>query len=278
MSQLRFLEPHEAWVRLRASAFWSTVQPAELQLRYGTATRDAAWDRLLRHGFLPFDEEDRRALLSTLRDAEALWRRAFQGQDLPATVIALGKWPSEYDWGYPYTAGDMIVLPTGAVRRLSPITFLHETLHLWQRRDPARFARAYRDVWGFEYVARPLDVPAEVRAAWVSNPDGWDNHHWIWVDPKTQKPWCLVCVLDPAQRVPVARAVAVDRARHALDPSKGVLEEADLVRVFGDLGQLYHPHEILAKHLERWLSGRGDEVPAVWREVLLGGQFSRTPA
>jgi hypothetical protein len=267
MAQLHFLEPHEAWVRLRASPFWSTVQPGELQLRYGESSREAAWDRLQRDGFVPFDDEDRRALNQTLREAEELWRRRF-GRPLPATTIALGKWPSKYDWGYPYTVGDMIAVPSGMTRRFPAITLLHETLHLWQRRDSTRFARAYWTEWGFEFVPRPLAVPASVRAGWVSNPDGWDNHRWIWTDPASGRPWCLVCVLDPAHGTPTARAVAVDRARHALDPRQGLLEEADLARAFGDLGQLYHPHEILAKHLERWLTGRGGEVPAVWRGVL----------
>lgn len=267
MVQIRFLEPKEAWVRLRAASFWSTLQPAEARERYGSPTRsrEQIWADI-EHGFTSFTIKERQALHKVAEEADRIWRRQF-GFTLPPIPIALGRWPARYDWGYPYTVSDMIVVPDSMTETLSVITFLHEALHIWQRSNPTLFQDAYRHYWGFTYSSAAWVVPPPLQSQWVSNPDGWDNHHWTWTDPHTEQPWCLLCLLHPRTHVPYARGVAVDPATGSLQP-QGVLEETTLRHIFGPIQQLYHPHEILAKHLEIWLQGDPADVPAFWRRVF----------
>lgn len=105
-------------------------------------------------------------------------------------------------------------------------------------------------------------MPLGIRARWVSNPDGWDNHRWVWTEGR--RAWCLVCELGPLG-TPVARGYRVDEPRATL-MEEGSVSDAYLAERFGPLGQLYHPHEILARRLEQWLTdGR---VPDPWRARL----------
>lgn len=140
---VEFLAPDEAWPRLRAASFWSTVQPAEMVARYAVRRRVQAWARMRRAVQRPFTADERRILERACSDARELWRRAFEAPlQQPFRLVRL---EGPLDWEYPYTVGDAIVLPARAIPRISPSTLLHEALHVLQRGSPGAFAAWYRD-------------------------------------------------------------------------------------------------------------------------------------
>ena len=57
------------------------------------------------------------------------------------------------DFGYPYTLEDVVVLPSSFLREhnehQAAVTLLHESLHIDQRADQARYDRFYVREWGY---------------------------------------------------------------------------------------------------------------------------------
>jgi hypothetical protein len=116
-----------------------------------------------------------------------------------ATAVADVKWlTTGYAWqfiladdtlesGMPHTIYNAIVLPSWWVDTLCQHesgteflnlveTLVHERVHVWQKREPARFYRLYR-AWGWSRVSDTESLPRSAVEQHRQNPDTPD--HWV---------------------------------------------------------------------------------------------------
>lgn len=177
--------------------------------------------------------------------------------------------------GLPHTRADAIILServsTGlagmhqrlsaraALARAGPL-LVHEQMHVVQRLDPARFESLYIKVFGLVRTG-PLELPAELVANQVANPDGLDC---CWLFPLATEPghfilpW-LVFVETGARRkmpqdfrmraVPVVaqgKSYRVLRGADGQTRTRDLLEVTEYVQAFPLTQNFYHPNETAA--------------------------------
>jgi len=173
----------------------------------------------------------------------------------PVGMIRLRSGP---DWNFPYTINHCIVIPEAFLRKSmqesDPMwneVICHEFIHILQRNshlypDTAKFCQSvYTKLWGFR---RSLHVRPGSRLfkklVHVTNPDGY-NYQWM-VSINGIEYWPTV-IFHHGQ----PKGVLVD-------PHRSIVYELDQVkpyvdRFYGLKSQLYHPHEIYAHLVAKYM-------------------------
>lgn len=72
-----------------------------------------------------------------------------QFEFMPDMQVSVGKVDGCIENGYPHTMGGMVSIP-GNATRISPMTLLHELVHIFQKKNPALSRVLVEDVWKFE--------------------------------------------------------------------------------------------------------------------------------
>ena len=165
----------------------------------------------------------------------------------------LVKTDNRMDFGYPYTIGDVVVLPQRMVSRFFDpdvrdvfTTLYHEQIHIMQRYNQPAFDRLY-ETWGLLKPDR-LVLPDTLRDVIVTNPDGPDVR-WIFLDVDADTAHFFVLELRPTDATPQKRAYVAHDVGNGTwqvdDDTESVPVEA-FARHFWNVSGCYHPNETFA--------------------------------
>ena len=254
------LQPIEMAAKTGAEIAGSlTAQRAETRKRYQAAVRS----------FTEAEQQALRAYVLALQPMLVHYPR-FARQ--PWRFVKLA---DSIEGGLPHTRADAIILSEyvaasvvemrqqlsaqAALMRVGPL-LVHEQMHVLQRLEPARFAPLYIKVFGFVRSA-PLDLPAELVANQVANPDGLGC---CWLFPLTAEPgrfllpWLAFAESGTRRKmpqdfrmraVPVVAQGAGYRVLRAADgrvQTRDLVEVAEYVQAFSLTQNFYHPNETAA--------------------------------
>ena len=171
------------------------------------------------------------------------------------------KMKDEMDFSFPYTIGDVIVLPERLIDSIckdqcsddNMKTLIHEQIHVTQRQHFDIFRSYYEDKLGFKYFPN-LVIPEAIRNDMITNPDGLDT--WTSAASGREYYYCLMLERDgrlskAAYPVVYSKSTAVwtlsSSGRRSLD---------DFASFHGGVSACYHPHEVYAYLLSDKLCGK----------------------
>lgn len=159
-------------------------------------------------------------------------------------------------WDYPFTLGmDMIIITESLFYKkkdkLKEI-FLHELIHLDQRRDPEKYEQYYRSLGFAKYNIKWGILTNDL----LNNPDG-VQYEWIWKSPASDILYLPCAVLDKGKVITLIVMVR-DYETINYDITKSFkivpIEQAPLYHGrFGTTRQLYHPNELTAHLITDWI-------------------------
>lgn len=233
------------------------VQRSEARKRYQAAVRD-------------FTEAEQHALRASVKALQPMLVHYPRFARQPWRFVKVA---DSIEGGLPHTRADAIVLSesvsagiagmhrqsaAAALRRVGPL-LLHEQMHVLQRLLPARFESLYVNVFGFARRAT-LELPAELVANQVANPDGLDC---CWLFPLAQPghfilPWLEFAASASRRKMPqdfrmrAISVVAEGSEFRVMRDAEGKVQTRDLAQVteyvhtFPLTENFYHPNESAA--------------------------------
>jgi len=179
------------------------------------------------------------------------------------------------DWNYPYTLANCIVLPAVKVSSIKNAiesndktliashvnTFVHEYMHVLQRKYQPLFNKFYIEKWHFTR-ANTMINDLWVKKYWITNPDV-NDELWVYdlnqfnVNKNPEYIWPMFLIDPKNLRNHVKLAIKVKEEGNnnfsvITSNSNGIPVYDDLLNIksynerFYNLRQLYHPNEIFA--------------------------------
>jgi hypothetical protein len=225
---------------------------------------------------------------------------------LVATEKTVPKWNivllnNNIDWNYPYTIGDKIFITKsrldGLLRMYSygdvdssnnaKITFIHEYIHILQRKNPKAFQSFYEIFWNFKQIPigkrNSIMGDTFLKTYWVTNPDGINAEYYVEHENEKYTPFLM---LDP-NNIKVHKAVLIklDNDFNVLHTEESKLEfkgqlkynvkipimyNIENMKFYQDISfgikQNYHPNEIYANLVSSYLIDQG-LISSDFREI-----------
>lgn len=195
--------------------------PKAMQLEYCRAARD----------FKPREKARINAIIQSTEELRGLtWKFV--------------KMADYMDFHLPYTVEDVVVLPEDSMthdRTVLATTLLHESQHIMQRANQAKFDRYYIEHWGYKQPKRLL-IPERIRKDLVTNPDGLDIN---WVRNINGTYWWTALVLEEGNPAALAfRCKQIGPSTFRVIGSSHPF--ASLKRYYFGETDAYHPNELYA--------------------------------
>lgn len=258
------------------------------RMKTSDAVSEARYLEFVGNSVLEWTDDEREKVLAELQAIRP--RIATLAASLPK-VILMVKTTGAEEGGAPYTRANAVVLPQALLASPSEklrATISHELFHVLSRANPALRDRLYA-VIGFE-KCQEIEIPTELRARKITNPDAPRNQHCIRLDAAGKPVWTIPILLANAETYDRERGgqffnylelwfLVVER-RENTDEVAPVYEDArpkllrlgEISRFFEQVGQntnyIIHPEEILADNFAMLVTGqRVPTSPQITRDL-----------
>lgn len=140
------------------------------------------------NNILDFNDEDKESLNWLVTN---IVNRLYKQYRKPLVNQKIGKLSNKLESGFPHTHEDAIFFSENFCKQLNNykrnnnindalksqgLTFIHECIHVWQRKETNKFEDLYKNYWNFEHV--PIINNEEIMGKVRKNPDGTD-YNWV---------------------------------------------------------------------------------------------------
>lgn len=172
-------------------------------------------------------------------------------------VPLIGRWKfiklnNIMDWGYPFTIGDYIVMPSERISMNVEVlarTLFHEQMHIIQRKEPKIFQDFFEKHWNFKKYNLPDDP--WINEYLVRNPDSDDFYIYKITDELNLLP--LPTTYDKHYRFTESAIFLTNNLKILAKGEEPYIvplrQVADYVTRFYNVKSLYHPNEIISEIL-----------------------------
>ena len=178
--EVLFLTKSQTKQEFAKSDYLQTIMPEELGLRRrGVNTRID----LIQHYYksvMDFTYEEKNRLESIIKNAYLALEKQFPNLSsflMDNGLLQVGKVEGSLDWYFPYTLNMTIIIPQKIIISNSDEeltkTFVHEMIHLHQKKMPYFYEEIYKNNFGFEKInAEKVIITSNYEKMLITNPDG----------------------------------------------------------------------------------------------------------
>ena len=182
--------------------------------------------------------------------------------------IQIAKFKNGVEMDFPHTNGNTIFLSEKFIQMITPYfnendldrciknigsVIIHETIHIWQRRDPNFFNKLY-ERWNFKHYEKIINS-SKFKNVNRYNPDGLDLN-WCFNDTKNNNEYLLLSIYkDEATNISHVNLIGIEVEKLGLYPIippipniNNLNDISEFISFFGDIGtNNYHPNELSAE-------------------------------
>ena len=190
--------------------------------------------KLYKKNCMLFTQKDKKYITKTI---ENIYNR-FSDSDFPL----INKWnfikvSSNFDFGFPYTINDVIIIPSNYCNYDNlEKTLFHEQFHIIQYKNKIKFEKFYKKNWNFKKIILPKNKWLNEHI--ITNPDGYKNFYYIKIKGEKILP-ILVLIKNKLKGIGIY-----------LNKKNLYYKNLDNINYyynkFYKINQNYHPNEIFA--------------------------------